>query len=73
MVEEIKFEDYEKKIKTPNNDINFNNDNIFIVIFLFLSIAKFTGYWNISWWWVTAPLWLPLLILIIGVLILYKK
>ena len=36
-------------------------------LFLVFLILKLTGFINWSWWWVTAPLWMPLLF-VIGVL-----
>jgi hypothetical protein len=38
-------------------------------IFLIFLVLKLTGYISWSWWWVTAPLWIPFL-LILGILIL---
>ena len=31
-----------------------------VVITIVLVILKLTHVWDISWWWVFAPLWLPL-------------
>ena len=39
-------------------------------VFLVFLILKLTGHIDWSWWWVTAPLWIPVLIVlgILGVL-----
>jgi len=31
---------------------------VFIVFFIVLLVLKLTGYIDLSWWWVTAPLWI---------------
>ena len=31
-----------------------------VVITIVLVVLKLTHVWDISWWWVFAPLWLPL-------------
>ena len=40
--------------------INFNG-----ILFLVLLVLKLTKYITWSWWWVTAPLWIPLVIIIV--------
>jgi hypothetical protein len=39
-------------------------------LFLLFLGLKLTGYITWSWWWVTAPLWIPFGILIIFLLVL---
>lgn len=43
------------------------------VLFVVFLVLKLLGYINWSWWWVTAPLWIPfaliLLFLLIGLII----
>lgn len=41
-------------------------------LFLVLLILKLTGIINWSWWWVTSPLWLPMVfvIFILGLVVL---
>lgn len=34
---------------------------------ILLPLLKITGLISWSWWWVTAPIWVPLLIVIIAV------
>lgn len=46
------------------------------LLFLVFLVLKLTGYIDWSWWWVTAPLWIPFLIFIvvvIGVLIFTSR
>ena len=38
------------------------------ILFLIFLVLKLTNYINWSWWWVTSPLWIPLVIIgIIGI------
>lgn len=43
-----------------------------MILFLIFMTLKLTGFINWSWWWVTAPLWIPIsaAILIAGVALL---
>jgi hypothetical protein len=45
------------------------------ILFLIFMILKLTGHIGWSWWWVTSPLWIPvalvLLILLIGFLAMF--
>lgn len=41
------------------------------VLFLVFLVLKLTGAIAWSWWWVTAPLWGPLTLLIIGVIVAF--
>lgn len=48
---------------------------LLFIIFLILKLTKVVGW---SWWWVTSPLWLPiisylLLILIYGIFEVFRK
>lgn len=45
---------------SSDNGIGFGT-----LLFLVFLVLKLTGYIDWSWWWVTAPLWIPLSILII--------
>jgi len=41
------------------------------VLFVVFLVLKLTGYIDWSWWWVTAPLWLPVaIVLVVGALVL---
>jgi hypothetical protein len=33
------------------------------ILFLIFMVLKLTNYIDWSWWWVTAPLWIPIIIL----------
>lgn len=44
-----------------------NGMTLSTTLFLIFLVLKLTGNITWSWWWVTAPLWIPL---IIGVLVL---
>lgn len=39
--------------------------NYGIVLFLIFLVLKLTGYIDWSWWWVTAPLWIPFIFVLI--------
>lgn len=41
------------------------------ILFLIFLVLKLTGYINWSWWWVTAPLWIPIAIIILFVIIVF--
>jgi len=46
------------------------------ILFLVFLVLKLTNYIDWSWWWVTSPLWIPLVIIgIIGIVMifLFKK
>ena len=45
-----------------------NGLGIGTVLFLIFMILKLTHVIDWSWWWVTAPLWIPIVILILGVI-----
>lgn len=51
--------------------------NPWFVIFVIFFILKITEIINWSWWWVTAPLWIPtvagLLLILIGYIITVAK
>jgi hypothetical protein len=49
-----------------NVKVTFNAGNWFFpVLFLVFLVLKLTGVIAWSWWWVTAPLWIPLVIAIL--------
>jgi hypothetical protein len=39
---------------------NSNGIGIGTILFLIFMVLKLTNYINWSWWWVTAPLWIPI-------------
>jgi hypothetical protein len=51
-----------------NNSNSSNGLGFGTVLFLVFLVLKLTNYIDWSWWWVTAPLWIP--IAIIGVVVL---
>jgi hypothetical protein len=50
-----------------NKSNSSNGLGLGTILFLIFMVLKLTNYIDWSWWWVTAPLWIPLLI-ILGVL-----
>jgi hypothetical protein len=52
---------------TSNN--SSNSLGLGTILFLIFMVLKLTNYIDWSWWWVTAPLWIPILIIgIIGLI-----
>ncbi len=45
------------------------NSSILTIMFVVFLVLKLTGNINWSWWWVTSPLWLPI-VSIIGLIAL---
>lgn len=42
------------------------------LLFLVFLVLKLTNYIDWSWWWVTAPLWIPIVIIgIVGLIAIY--
>ena len=52
--------------------IKFNEDGLGIgtILFLIFLVLKLTNFIDWSWWWITAPLWIPIVVVvgIIGVI-----
>lgn len=48
-----------------NNKNNSNGIGLGMVLFLIFMTLKLTNNIDWSWWWVTAPLWIPLAILLV--------
>jgi hypothetical protein len=46
--------------KTTSNGIGIG-----MILFLIFMTLKLTGHITWSWWWVTAPLWIPILAAVI--------
>jgi hypothetical protein len=44
---------------------NFNKIRLDIILFILFLILKLTSTIDWSWWWVTAPLWIPTVLAII--------
>ena len=60
-----------------NNNNSSSGLGIGMILFLIFMVLKLTGYITWSWWYVTLPLWGPILLAIaivgIAVLIAYNK
>jgi hypothetical protein len=60
-----------------NNSNSSNGLGLGMILFLIFMTLKLTGYITWSWWYVTLPLWGPLLLVIaivgIAALIAYNK
>ena len=57
-----------------NNNKVVVHSPIYMILFIVFLVLKLTNVINWSWWWVTAPLWIPvsivLVLLIIAIVIL---
>ena len=45
-----------------NNDYEYNGVSFLSILFLVFLVLKLTNVIDWSWWWVTAPLWIPIII-----------
>jgi len=52
--------------KSSSSGIGFGT-----LLFLVFLVLKLTGIILWSWWWVTAPLWIPFVLIIIGIIIMF--
>ena len=60
----------EQKMTEVKKDINIGGGFFSTLFFIFL-ILKLTKVINWSWWWVSAPLWIPIsIILLIGLVLI---
>ena len=41
---------------------NFNKIRLDIILFIIFLILKLTSTIDWSWWWITAPLWIPIIL-----------
>jgi hypothetical protein len=42
------------------------------ILFLIFMVLKLTNYIDWSWWWITAPLWVPIIILgVVGLIAIF--
>jgi hypothetical protein len=53
-----------------NTSNSSNGLGVGTILFLIFLVLKLTNFIDWSWWWVTAPLWIPAIaiILIVGVI-----
>ena len=49
---------------SESSSTNSSGIGIGTVLFLIFLILKLTGHIDWSWWWVTAPLWMPLAVIL---------
>ena len=55
-----------------NNSNSSNGLGLGTILFLIFLVLKLTNYIDWSWWWITAPLWIPIAIIgIIGLIAVY--
>ena len=51
-----------------NTSNSSNGLGVGTILFLIFLVLKLTNFIDWSWWWVTAPLWIPIVIIgIIGI------
>jgi hypothetical protein len=48
-----------------NKSNSSNGLGLDMILFLIFMTLKLTGDINWSWWWVTSPLWIPILLLLV--------
>lgn len=53
------------------NDNSSSGIGMPAILFLIFLVLKLTGYIHWSWWWVTAPIWAGLVILLIVLIIVF--
>ena len=56
-----------------SNNVNGGGVSLGGVLFIVFLVLKLTGHIDWSWWWVTAPLWIPLGIIIVVLLLFYNR
>ena len=58
-----------------NTSNSSNGLGLGTILFLIFMVLKLTNHIDWSWWWITAPLWIPIIILgVVGLIaILYLK
>lgn len=54
-----------------NNNYGYDGVSFSSILFLVFLVLKLTNVIDWSWWWVTAPLWLPIIIFLVFVSGLY--
>ena len=58
-----------------NSNNNSNGIGLGTLLFLIFMTLKLTNYIDWSWWWVTAPLWIPIGIVpfILALVLIFKR
>jgi len=55
-----------------NKSNSSNGLGLGTILFLIFMVLKLTNYIDWSWWWITAPLWIPIVIIgIVGLIAIY--
>ena len=55
-----------------NKSNSSNGLGLGTVLFLIFLVLKLTNYIDWSWWWITAPLWIPIAIIaIVGLVAIF--
>jgi hypothetical protein len=55
-----------------NSNSNSSGLGLGTILFLIFLVLKLTNYIDWSWWWVTAPLWIPIILIgIIGLIAIF--
>lgn len=54
-----------------NNSSGGNGIGIGTILFIVFLVLKLTDVIDWSWWWITAPLWIPLGIFILCLVVVY--
>jgi hypothetical protein len=49
-------------MKTEPTEITVFNMNLEVILFVVFLVLKLTKTIDWSWWWVTSPLWIPVLV-----------
>jgi len=70
-----------KQNNMSEKQITTVNSSILTILFVVFLVLKLTGNIDWSWWWVTSPLWLPLvltflilsIIFVASIIILFGK
>ena len=64
-------------MKAQSSEVTVLDTTFEVILFVVFLTLKLAGVIDWSWWWVTSPLWIPvlvwLLILVIGGLIVYYR
>ena len=64
-------------MKAQSSEVTVLDTTFEVILFVIFLTLKLAGVIDWSWWWVTSPLWIPvlvwLLILVIGGLIVYYR
>lgn len=63
-------DDVDKELKMENRSNNAKQANsVCWILFIVFLILKLTGEITWSWWWVTAPLWIPFALAIVVIIV----